>query len=491
MTTSKRGPSPRIKYNPVPSVSGFLRSESFISLIVGPVGSTKTTAGIMKIAYHAKRMAPCADGIRRSRAVWIRNTNQMLKDTSIPDFLKWFPDGIAGIYMKTDYKFILKFDDVECEVMFRGLEDANDVRRLLSLQLSFGIMDEFREINKDIFEALQTRLGRYPDKSMVEPREEWGVDDEGNPRGGCVTDTGEENKHLWGMTNPPDMDTFWEDFISNPPKNAEVFIQPSGLSPEADWVKYLPPDYYKNMSEGKSEDWIDVNVHAKFGRSLSGKPVFRSFNKATHVSETALTPVANSTRPVIVGFDCTGLGPAAVIGQLGFNGRLYIYDSIYAEEMGALRFIREVLKPLLTAKYGGCHVVVVIDPAGMQRGNDERNVRDLLVAERLAVIPARTNAITARIAAVELYLTRTIDGKSGVLIDPVGASLLVTALQSKYRFKIKRDGDVEDKPDKIRPWADIADSMQYLCLHADNGSIFGANVSGQRREIRSADRKIV
>ena len=63
----------------------FLTGENFIELICGPVGSTKTTASIMKIAYHASKMAACRDGIRRSRAVVIRNTREQLRDTTIPD----------------------------------------------------------------------------------------------------------------------------------------------------------------------------------------------------------------------------------------------------------------------------------------------------------------------------------------------------------------------------------------------------------------------
>ena len=132
-----------LAYTPPKSVEPFLQSDSFISLIVGPVGSTKTTAAIMKIAYHASRMAPCRDGIRRSRAIWIRNTREQLRDTSIPDVLRWYPDGVAGTFEKTNYRFVLRFDDVECEILFRGLDDSNDVRRLLSLQASFGILDEF------------------------------------------------------------------------------------------------------------------------------------------------------------------------------------------------------------------------------------------------------------------------------------------------------------------------------------------------------------
>jgi hypothetical protein len=480
----------RIKYSPPRSVSGFLTSSKFISFIVGPVGSTKTTAGIMKIAYEAKQMATCRDGIRRSRCVWIRNSREQLRDTSIPDFLKWFPDGQAGVYEKTNYKFVLKFDDVECEVLFRGLDDSNDVRRVLSLQASFAVFEEFREADQEVFEAMQGRLGRYPDGMMVPHRPEWGLDEKGNPIMGCVTDSGAQNKHLWGMTNSPDIDTFWEEFLTNPPDNAAVFFQPSGLSPEADWVQYLPTGYYDNLAEGKSEDWVDVYIHAKFGKSLSGKPVFRSFDKELHVSKNALVPVSARVSPVVVGFDCTGLNPAAVIGQVGFEGRLFVYDAFAANDMGAIRFIREVLKPLLVNKYQGCKILIVIDPAGMARESDERNVKDMLEVEGFTVIPASTNSITARIAAVEHFFTRTVDGKSGVLIDPA-CNDLIAGFQSKYRYRLKTNGETEDKPSKTHPWADIQDAYQYLALHADGGGLFGGFIDSEARIVEDAPYRIV
>lgn len=444
------------QYTPPLSVAPFLVSDKFINLIVGPVGSTKTTAGLIKIIYEAKRVAPCKDGIRRSRVAVIRNTRQMLFDTTIPDFEKWF--GEYGVLLKQEGKFLIKVDDVECEVLFRGLDDANDARRLLSLQLTFGVMDEFREINQDIFNALTGRLGRYPDKSMN------GV--------GCCDDSGKQIHKVWGMTNPPDRDTAWEAFLTEPPENAAVFMQPSGLSPEADWVEFLPDGYYENLAEGKSEDWVDVYVHGKFGASLSGKPVFRAFNRDTHVAKTPLAPNKASTQPVIVGFDCTGLNPAAVIGQLGFEGRLFVFDSMCATDMGVIRFIREKLKPLLSNKYAGCKVVFVIDPAGMSRQADERNVKDMLEAEGFAVKPARTNGIAARIAAVEQFLTRTVDGKAGMTIDPEAGDV-IPALAGKYRFKVNNKGETADTPEKSHPWGDVADALQYLCLHADGGSLFG------------------
>ncbi len=471
-------------YTPPGSVQPFLQSEAFISLIVGPVGSTKTTAGIMKIAYHASRMAPARDGIRRSRALWIRNTREQLRDTSIPDFLEWYPDGIAGVYYKSDYKFVLKFDDVECEVLFRGLDDSNDVRRLLSLQASFAVMDEFREVHQDIFEAVQGRLGRYPNGKMVPHRPEWGYNDRGDPIQGCVTDDGSPNKHIWGMSNPPDMETFWEEFLSDPPANAQVFFQPSALSQEADWISYLPTNYYEDLMDGKSEDYVDVYIHAKFGKSLSGKPVFRSFDYDTHTLPETRILVGPT---IIIGADA-GLSPAAVLGQVAYNGRLVIHDALNAEGMGALRFIRERLKPLLANKYPGHSTLVVIDPAGFQRvQTDERCVADIFKSEGFTVKPAKTNSIAARLAAVEKYLTMTTDGVSGLAISRTGAPKLVTALRGKYRYKVNTKGETDEKPEKSHPWSDIADGLQYLCLHADGGVLFGGASRPPACEVRKVN----
>lgn len=459
-------------YNPPVSVTPFLTSDKFQNFIVGPVGSTKTTASIMKIVYEAKRVAACRDGIRRSRIAVIRNTRQMLYDTTIPDFEKWL--GRFGALVKQDSKFIMRFDDVECEVLFRGLDDANDVRRLLSLQLTFGMMDEFREIHPDVFNALTGRLGRYPDKSM-------------NGVGPC-DDAGNQIHKVWGATNPPDADTFWETLLSEPPDNAHVTIQPSGRSPEADWVQYLPDGYYDNLCEGKSEDWIAVYVDGHFGRSLSGMPVFKSFDRKTHVAAEPCTVLPGQT--LIIGVDA-GLSPAATLCQVAYDGRLIVHDALVSESMGALRFIREKLKPMLLNKFPGYRVQVIIDPAAYQRAQtDERCVADMFKQEGFNVKPARTNSVSARLAAVDNYLTRLVDGKPGILLSPEGCKPLIQAMGGKYRYKVNKKGETDESPEKSHPHSDIADSLQYACLHADSGFL-GHQVGTARREIKPSPVRIV
>lgn len=462
----------------------FLVSEKFISMIVGPLGSSKTTVGIYKIAYESKKVAASKDGVRRSKYAWCRNTRQQLLDTSIPDFLKAFPDGVAGTYAKSNMSFTLKYDDVECEVLWRPLEDQNDIRRLLSLQLTGAIIEEFREFNPEVFEALQGRVGRYPDAMLVPHRPEWGVDRKGNPVQGCVDDNGRPVDKIWMMSNPPDLFSFWEELISNPTENMHITIQPSGLSKEADWIHLLKSDYYENLAVGKTEEWIDVYIHAKFGASLSGKPVFRCFDSDIHVAKEPIAHFKNAS--LVIGVDA-GLNPTAVITQQTYDGRVLVLDAITGTEggMGALRFIREMLKPLLARKYPGLSVAIIIDPAAFQRAQtDERCVADMFKQEGFAVKAASTNSIAARLGAGEKYMTRIVDGVPALLIDS-GAAQLIQALMGKYCYKINVNGSVKDTPEKSHPWSDYADALTYACLHHDGGALFGRTTLRAAIPVRS------
>lgn len=411
-------------------------------------------------------MAPCRDGIRRSRCAVVRNTNQMLSDTTIPDFLKWFPEGTFGTYLRTEKKFILRAADVECEVLFRGLDDQNDVRRLLSLQLSFGVLDEFREIHPDVFDALTGRLGRYPDKSMN------GV--------GCCDDSGKQIHKVWGMSNPPDFDTHWENFLTEPPANAHVTIQPSGLSPEADWVEYLPEGYYENLCEGKDQDWIDVYVHGRFGASLSGRAVYdKSFAADHHVSKSPLLPFASAANPIIVGLDF-GRTPAAVIGQRNAMGQALIYDEITSENMGLELFIHTLLKPKLANRFPGMPVLVAGDPAGWAKSQiNEQSCRDVLVKAGFKVAKPASNATDVRLRAVEGLLLRSPAGKPSLLIDE-RCEMLVKGFRGGYRYKVKKDGESEETPEKNK-YSHVHDACQYFCMIVE-GAYTGAMLENRSYE---------
>ena len=459
-----------VSYTPPLSIVPFLTSDQFSNFVVGPVGSTKTTASIIKIAMEAKRVARCHDGVRRSRAAVIRNTRQMLWDTTIPDFLKWFPDGMAGTLMKTESKYLMRFDDVECEVLFRGLDDANDVRRLLSLQLTFGVMDEFRETNPHIYNSLTGRLGRYPDKTM-------------NGVGAC-DDTGKQIHKVWGATNPPDADTFWEEQLSDPPQNMHVTLQPSGLSPEADWVQYLPEGYYENLCEGKTDDWIDVYVHGKFGRSLSGLPVYqRTFAYDFHVATDEIKPIQNADYPITIGVDF-GRTPSAVFMQRDPRGRVLVLSEITTENMGLDTFIQTKLNPHISNHYPGYQFVCAPDPAGfMKQQASELTLVDQLKQAGFKCVKPPSNDPDKRISAVERLLAQQVEGKAMLLIDRKCVQL-IKGFRSGYRYKVKKNGEMEDKPDK-NEFSHIHDALQYGSAVIDM-NIRGCGLNNvTRREVKA------
>jgi hypothetical protein len=251
----------------------------------------------------------------------------------------------------------------------------------------------------------------------------------------------------------------------DPPDNCHVTIQPSGLSPEADWVQLLPSNYYDNLAKGKTQDYIDVYINSKFGKSLAGQPVFRSFDGDYHVAKKPLIPILNGLRPVLIGMDF-GLNPSAVIGQLDALGRLRIYRALTADGMGLLRFLRTILKPELAQTFPGAPILVIGDPAGTARAQtDERTVYDILEQEGLQAQPAYTNSIIARVSAVEQFLNRQVDTGAGLLIDP-SCRPLINAFRGQYRYKLKNNGELEDTPEKNAA-SHISDAMQYLAMHAD------------------------
>jgi hypothetical protein len=177
-----------------------------------------------------------------------------------------------------------------------------------------------------------------------------------------------------------------------------------------------------------------------------------------------------------VGIDC-GLTPAAVVGQMDPRGRALILAECVSFDMGMQRFVRTMLKPLLYEKFAGAPMLIVVDPAGMQRAQtDERSVVDIIKAESLKVIAAKTNNISARINSVDDFLMRQVDGEPGLLMDP-SCMRLKAALMGGYRFKEKTEAI--DKNEHSH----VAEALQYLMLHLASAS-GGQAMTGSRPVIQ-------
>ena len=450
-----------ITFNPEPVQAAFMRDNSKMRVIMGPVGSGKSVTCCFEVIRRAGEQAPNQQGVRKTRALVVRETARQLQDTTIKTWLDWFPEGVCGRYMRTTKTYFFKVGDIECEVMFRALDDADDVANLNSLEVTFGWFNECRDIHPDIVDAMSKRVGRFPSKK----------------------DGGPTWHGMWGDTNPPTMDTWWyyqmekidpEDGVTPINNGWAVYKQPSGRGPLAENVENLPEGYYD--TQGRSEEYIRVYIDGEYGLSSAGQPVYKYFRPDYHMADGSLTPIINGVRPVVVGMDL-GLTPAAVLGQLDPRGRALILAEAVSFDMGVQRFVRTVLKPLLFERFSGAPILVVCDPAGIQRAQtDERSAVDIIKAEGLRVIPAKTNNVSARLSAVDDFLMRQSDGESAFLVDP-GCTQLKAAMMGGYRFHPK-NGNIEKNKH-----SHVAEALQYLMLHI--GSAGGEGfIPVQRREVR-------
>lgn len=448
-----------VNYTPDPIAEQFILDDREFTYIVGPVGSAKTTAILFKIIHRAKLQEPSpVDGIRHTRWVIVRNTLPQLMDTTLKSWYTWFPNGVAGNWVSGTKTFWMRFDDVEIEVMFRPLDTPEDVRRVLSLEVTGAILDEFVEIPKEIVEALSGRCGRYPSK-----------------KDGGATWWG-----MWGATNPGNEDNWWYDWLyseweedfNNEGKNRKLgyYQQPSGFSPNAENVHNLPggADYYKNLAVGRSPEWVKQFIEVQWGFSLKGKPVYRAFNPTIHVATRSL--IYNPHSPLIVGFDA-GLTPSAIFGQLAPDGRLLVLSELVSENMGAKRFCNDKIKPHLAMKYPKPLLQFAADPATNQRAQtDEATVRSVIEKELgIRVYPTNSNALSDRLGAVEDFMCRLTDNGPGLLIDP-SCTQLIRGFKSGYRYAVSNKGQVADTPEKNQ-FSHPHDALQYLCQEARGGAV--------------------
>lgn len=463
-------------YKPGPTGARFLASKAFAKLICGPVGGGKSTVALMDLVRRAINQAPF-DGVRRTKFAIVRNTAAQLKSTVKPMMDTWLvtmTGGRMGKWRLTEnvFEMRLKLPDgtiVHSEFLLMPADTPDDVRRLLSLEVSAAWVEECREIDPEVFAALQGRTNRFPARIA-----------------GGVTDPG-----VICSTNPPPTGGFWHEYMTKPTRGVEIFMQPPALldddtlNPDAENLENLAPDYYDNLVSGKTEDWINVYLKNKFGAGSNGRPLYRaSFRRSFHVAKEPLKAVLTGINPLVVGMD-NGLQAAAAILQQDARGRVNILGEAYVPEeetMGVESFLDKLLIPVLRNKFPQFpkeKVLFVLDPACFARSQlNEATIAQAVMRRGYRAIQASTNDPEQRISAVEQLLTRQIDGGAGLLIDE-SCTHITDALEWGHRYKRTAAG-VHTTDAEKNHHSHIGDAVQYACLHY-NAELRGSPLSRARR----------
>ncbi len=451
-----------INYTAPRTCAAFMKSEGFFRLIAGPVGSAKTTACLSELFRRSCEQDPAPDGFRYTRFAIVRQTLSQLKQTVLKDITQWLK-GIAE-WKVSENTIHIRIGDVISEWVLVPLEDPEDRKRLLSSQLTGAWISEAIEIDVELVADISGRCARFPS----------------GMHGGCTW------SGVIADTNMPPEGTPWhKNMAVDVPPDWQVFIQPGGLTEEAENLEWLNQDketlnlplnhparrakgrvYYERLERNNSPDWVKRYVHAQFGDDPSGTAVFRdTFRRSFHVVQ-ELSPVVGHV--IIVGQDF-GRDPASIICQVDHKGRLLVLEEVYAEDTGLELQLQKLRPVLLQERYLGRPVVIVGDPAGRAKDSIyEETSFDVIKRMGFKAYPAPTNDLDPRIRSVESFLLQQRDGGAAMLIDGTRCPTLVRALDGGYRYGKTKAGQRKPNPDKNK-YSHISDALQYVCLAAHGG----------------------
>ena len=453
-----------------PVLCDYINDRSRVCVIRGPLGSGKTDASCQRVFTQMCEMPVQASDKKARKSRWfaVRNTYPDLTGTTIKDWLALFGD-VGKMNMGNPPTWSCDFaleDDtlVQAELVFLALDRPDDVRKLRGAQATGFWLNEMKELDKANVDMADLRHGRYPGEgSTVEPY--WH---------GMIADT-----------NSPD-DSHWLYKLAEEtkPEGWRFLSQPGGVkkgadgkwvaNPKAENLNNLPggSDYYMRGCQGKSDDWIKVNLGNEYGHVSDGKPVYAGqWSDEIHISKYPLAAIKG--RPLLVGFDW-GLTPACIVGQLMPSGQLRLLREIIADRAGVRPFIKQVVIPFLKAEFPD-HKIKSIegwgDPSGVAQDNSEDSAFSIAIGLGLEQLePAPTNDPEARQEAVRYFLTGRLDnGQPAMLVDP-RMTTVIRGFRGGYRFRrlqVSGEARFTERPEK-NSFSHIADATQYLCVGVRN-----------------------
>lgn len=427
--------------------------------VMGPVGSGKTSGCIWQPVFNAMRQIPDRDGVRHSRHLVCMNSYPSLKHTAMKSWREWFKDKITLTY-SSPYTGRLQFalsdgTSVDMELLFMAANTDEAAEKLRSLQVTSAHIGEASNIDRGVYELIQTRVGRFPPKA-----------DGGAINPFVILDYNAVSTEHWLYKIAEEEKPEGASFYKQPPAafrevslNGEVKYK---LNLNAENLDNLPTEYYKNIIDSSSEEAIRTNILNDYGEVRYGKPVYKEYTDSKHYVDNVWKPTYSY--PIIIGCDL-GLTPAATFCQQTIEGKLVVFDEIVTEDCCLEDFLDNYLIPKLKNNYSDHYnnrkFKIFVDPAARQRSSlNGRTALSLFIERRLPTSLAITNDISLRINAVDSFLR-----KEGRFQLAKQCPVLRKGFISGYRYgKTGTEGLYKEKPDK-NFYSHVHDSLQYVMLY--------------------------
>lgn len=501
-----------------PTIVKFLRDDNFVRILIGPVGSGKTTGCCFEIWRRACEQEPAADGYRHFRAAIVRNTMNELRDTTIRTWQNMFPpDRWPGVWrISPKPRHIIEVPPtldqpgIKLEVDFLPLDKPDDARRLLSYEGTLIYFNEVREIKRDIFEAATMRVGRFPYPKPGPPATWYGV----------IADTNPPDENHWiyeidVLDRPPRYSVYkqppgileakeqdhgdyktWTSIDRDVPdvqvKDKNLVLPNAGTfwitNPKAENLPYLPHDpmhpggrlglagYYLNGAAGKTRAWIQSYLQGRYAPVFAGKPVIPEFNPDIMVTDSL--PVIEGL-PFEGGMDVGGntIHPAACIVQQ-HQGIYRVLDEVSVPEIGLDEFV-----VLLREHIAGLNPKGTMgpgwfgDPAGLTKDSFMRNAYQYMQTMGVYVQPAPgNNDWRQRVTAIQSPMLRSHpDQHRPCIVIHRRCTNLIKGLAGGWHYRqLQTTGaDKYDPAPNKNEYSHICDALGYYLLGKKEGQKFG------------------
>lgn len=389
----------------------FIESQAKADLFSSRVGEGKSAALTWSILYHT-RHNPGA------RWAAIRDTWENLRKTTREEFFKWFPPGIYGEWNESHKTFTWAEGVAKGQVLWLGLDDAQDASKLQSLELAGIAMDEPAPaaqsggISELVFDIGFTRLRQS-----------------------------QMNWYSYKLaTNNPD-ETHWtyRRFVEPGTEGFSVW-QPN--TPENE--KNLPAGYYADLRRllSNNPSLVDRFVEGRYGFQQIGRPVTPEWNDDVHLA-TGLYPVKGSE--LILCWDF-GLNPTCIITQVTPLRHWLILEAYVGEDEGIEELITRQIKSLLNDRYRGYRIRHVGDPNGTMReqSSSARSAVRVLLKELGGSFRKGPKDIQERIIPLRSALRQ----QNLVMVDRTLARPIWQALRGGWHYKISTNGITSSQPEK-------------------------------------------
>lgn len=455
---------------------------SFVKIVKGPVGGGKSTLCLQDFFQVMLDVPLCTDGVRRAKGLIIRNTYSDLELTTVATWLQWFPEDVFGRFnKKAPFKHCLRFFDGEhfCEfdVHFVSIDRPDDLKKVLSLELTVFYVNECREIPFSVITGLLTRLtGRYPSKPMLGLP----LDYQGKMYYQC----------LIADTNAPSCRHWLREIETSPPDGWTIYNQPPWMIPATEdqqpdlvnglgaWVINPHRENLRGssaaetikMAKSLDDETFKVYVLSEYGSNFDGKPVHPEYNSHLHFSRDVIEPVPGCA--LYLGWDF-GATPAVVVWQL-VGGKIILLDNFQAEWSDIKTFIDSAFLPVWNTKYhewaSSNNYISTGDPAGSSIVSHEIRT---LNESGIKTFAAFSNDPATRRAALTQWLNRNHNGKPALQISN-HCDFIHESYAGGYRYKrlnLVSDGAVRyhSIPDK-NEYSHSAEAGEYGLMPLYNGA---------------------